>query len=233
MGYSFLCWENAGSPPQVRGKLGRALGMAGFGRITPAGAGKTLTIAALALIGEDHPRRCGENTAHPRCCRCRAGSPPQVRGKRAAAADPGILSGITPAGAGKTRRCAERNVRQGDHPRRCGENGDFCFCRKLYVGSPPQVRGKPDSETAKTEMSGITPAGAGKTVRNTDGRAKKRDHPRRCGENDGVPANFDDEAGSPPQVRGKQSRHQTSRPLSRITPAGAGKTRRLRRAYTR
>ena len=31
----------AGSPPQVRGKLGRALGMAGFGRITPAGAGKT------------------------------------------------------------------------------------------------------------------------------------------------------------------------------------------------
>ena len=166
MGYSFLCWENAGSPPQVRGKLGRALGMAGFGRITPAGAGKTLTIAALALIGEDHPRRCGENTAHPRCCRCRAGSPPQVRGKRAAAADPGILSGITPAGAGKTRRCAERNVRQGDHPRRCGENGDFCFCRKLYVGSPPQVRGQPDSETAKPEMSGITPAGAGKTILN-------------------------------------------------------------------
>ena len=30
-----------GSPPRMRGKLGRALGMAGFGRITPAYAGKT------------------------------------------------------------------------------------------------------------------------------------------------------------------------------------------------
>ena len=34
--------EQIGSPPRMRGKLGRALGMAGFGRITPADAGKTL-----------------------------------------------------------------------------------------------------------------------------------------------------------------------------------------------
>ncbi len=45
----------------MRGKLGRALGMAGFGRITPAGAGKTLEFEISKPTFEDHPRRCGEN----------------------------------------------------------------------------------------------------------------------------------------------------------------------------
>ena len=70
----------------------------------------------------------------------------------------------------------------------------------------------------------ITPAGAGKTGRVFPPCAYPADHPRRCGENDGVPANFDDEAGSPPQVRGKPAVVSPKKIARRITPAGAGKT---------
>ena len=53
---------------------------------------------------------------------------------------------------------------------------------------------------------------------------ESQDHPRRCGENN-VPAGFLYSAvGSPPQVRGKRRRHQSSRVSPGITPAGAGKT---------
>ena len=114
-----------------------------------------------------------------------------------------------------------------DHPRRCGENGDFCLCRKLYVGSPPQVRGKPDTPADETEQDRITPAGAGKTVCLTAPKRTKRDHPRRCGENTSAASQVHRQSGSPPQVRGKQERAVGIVQQSRITPAGAGKTSQL------
>ena len=74
------------------------------------------------------------------------------------------------------------------------------------------------------EDARITPAGAGKTLRKTCNAVAYKDHPRRCGENlhDVESANYDE--GSPPQVRGKPARIEAAEPLSRITPAGAGKT---------
>ena len=91
-----------GSPPQVRGKHSpKSEQRAPFG-ITPAGAGKTLTVDSKVFFYNDHPRRCGENLECVSCFYCIKGSPPQVRGK---------LSATAPFGA---------HVR--DHPRRCGEN---------------------------------------------------------------------------------------------------------------
>ena len=52
---------SVGSPPQVRGKQWRNKKMTSIERITPAGAGKTLTNICLGCIIRDHPRRCGEN----------------------------------------------------------------------------------------------------------------------------------------------------------------------------
>ena len=91
----------------------------------------------------DHPRRCGEN--------------------RAAAADPGILSGITPAGAGKTVDRGEYVSSVEDHPRRCGENFAAFPSAARTSGSPPQVRGKLDRRITVGGLARITPAGAGKT----------------------------------------------------------------------
>ena len=88
------CGENAvpqpvytikpGSPPQVRGKR--------------------LHCVPDVLRDADHPRRCGENgIRQPRLGGC-GGSPPQVRGKLECEYYDTHTPGITPAGAGKTRR---------------------------------------------------------------------------------------------------------------------------------
>ncbi len=114
--------ENVGSPPQVRGKRRHCLPYLVKYRITPAGAGKTLTTSRSYSMLWDHPRRCGENAGETDEDHAAAGSPPQVRGKPSSSASFSPSSRITPAGAGKTikRYFAIRNDR--DHPRRCGEN---------------------------------------------------------------------------------------------------------------
>ena len=74
-----LTW---GSPPQVRGKQERAVGIVQQSRITPAGAGKTPSLDRSNRKQQDHPRRCGENSPMKKSVHMRGGSPPQVRGKQ-------------------------------------------------------------------------------------------------------------------------------------------------------
>ena len=117
---------------------------------------------------------------------------------------------ITPAGAGKTRLKSIRLNRNGDHPRRCGENRNHA---------------------RYTQRAGrITPAGAGKTCCPHQLSGSPWDHPRRCGENANFPLIQPGKKGSPPQVRGKPFPVSLSVQSARITPAGAGKTR-TKRTY--
>ena len=85
------CGENAteyclrndydGSPPRVRGKLYETFqGLSGR-RITPAGAGKTLSLCGKTSPEQDHPRGCGENSLVCIYKQGVVGSPPRVRGK--------------------------------------------------------------------------------------------------------------------------------------------------------
>ena len=140
--YPFDAPVLAGSPPQVRGKpIAKQLRHRRVG-ITPAGAGKTHQVLSLVLAQRDHPRRCGENFRTPKMyCNC-SGSPPQVRGKPLEIVLYLAHAGITPAGAGKTVLKLINYHTQKDHPRRCGENSLYRFLSELYLGSPPQVRGK-------------------------------------------------------------------------------------------
>ena len=74
----------------------------------------------------------------------------------------------------------------------------------MSPGSPPRMRGKPQTDRYVFRRQGITPAGAGKTSPQFAPQGRTQ--------------------GSPPQVRGK---HLGGAPYSkspRITPAGAGKT---------
>ena len=116
-------FENgAGSPPQVRGKRRGNRSQKRRTGITPAGAGKTTKTDAKSLAGQDHPRRCGENSS-PCSKRLQAsGSPPQVRGKPSIASALRVRGRITPAGAGKTDTHRPDRAVKRDHPRRCGEN---------------------------------------------------------------------------------------------------------------
>ena len=152
-------------------------------RITPAGAGKTKDYQNNQDKCQDHPRRCGENFVASTSITCDAGSPPQVRGKPSYNCEEHEVTGITPAGAGKTVRFLHTVFALKDHPRRCGENAARMLLRLLMKGSPPQVRGKLAWSIPSATSSRITPAGAGKTVILYLGAIQRQDHPRRCGEN--------------------------------------------------
>ena len=139
-----------------------------------------------------------------------SGSPPQVRGKRKFFVCAFRIKRITPAGAGKTSR------RDSVHT--------------LYKGSPPQVRGKLIHIPPSSQGKRITPAGAGKTKIKIATEINVGDHPRRCGENSSKPDCRSRALGSPPQVRGKRRTNSSEVKETRITPAGAGKTRPQRQA---
>ena len=132
---------------------------------------------------------------------------------------------ITPAGAGKTAASVCRAFCFQDHPRRCGENPQASTYPRRREGSPPQVRGKLPGYARESPPQGITPAGAGKTVVKFHDCLSERDHPRRCGENPILSGTRTFRSGSPPQVRGKPAFKTCPHWQSRITPAGAGKTR--------
>ena len=148
----------------MRGKPEQAFMLFVTVRITPADAGKTRLCGSLSARPEDHPRRCGENSACTGFCTVLGGSPPQVRGKHAAQKARFLTLRITPAGAGKTVHHHAPAERGEDHPRRCGENKPLDKAAQRDSGSPPQVRGKPPSPSPSLEPIGITPAGAGKTA---------------------------------------------------------------------
>ena len=194
----------AKSPPQVRGKRGTKPTMTKDQRITPAGAGKTRQAQPSCLPRRDHPRRCGENVA--------------------ALISILLLVRITPAGAGKTKCKLSQRAFRKDHPRRCGENSILLKLHVAAEGSPPQVRGKLRARCRLHDINRITPAGAGKTLKQKRQYAVNEDHPRRCGENRLSQQLRYVYKGSPPQVRGKHPAKRIYQYPHRITPAGAGKT---------
>ena len=154
-----------GSPPQVRGKLSPSPYTVAVSRITPAGAGKTIQLAENPGAVEDHPRRCGENRLFCGLFALKLGSPPQVRGKLCRLCGAKTARRITPAGAGKTDEGQAGHNGAEDHPRRCGENSPTQRAMELGLGSPPQVRGKLGGREHSGFKRGITPAGAGKTLK--------------------------------------------------------------------
>ena len=101
------------------------------------------------------------------------------------------------------------------------------------LGSPPQVRGKHLRTKFPREADGITPAGAGKTRPQQRVQCPRRDHPRRCGENLPITGWTSRTRGSPPQVRGKHVKNIYDEVVTRITPAGAGKTGHIHRIRLR
>ena len=70
------------------------------------------------------------------------GSPPRVREKLSAVTEIPLISGITPACAGKTLALSCVRLPTRDHPRVCGKNEDPLTGLPFEVGSPPRVREK-------------------------------------------------------------------------------------------
>ena len=93
-----------GSPPRMRGKLNHGSNRKYPKRITPADAGKTLSMNQTRSFPPDHPRGCGENRKNRKNLQEKLGSPPRMRGKHKEGLIFVSRDRITPADAGKTRR---------------------------------------------------------------------------------------------------------------------------------
>ena len=150
-----------------------------------------------------------------------------MRGKLFVFDNVGKNVGITPADAGKTSIRALRNSRLRDHPRGCGENQKLPKQQVMLSGSPPRMRGKLFLNFCRNLDSGITPADAGKTKSRTILSAVAEDHPRGCGENTESMEEIAVSLGSPPRMRGKQWADAVNGAAERITPADAGKTKKI------
>ena len=152
-----------GSPPRMRGKGCYMQELSGETGITPAYAGKSRSRRTTVRPLRDHPRVCGEKLGFAWVGPGRAGSPPRMRGKGQSAAEIVVKAGITPAYAGKSVERNVKNLLNWDHPRVCGEKSYVpCFCRR-HPGSPPRMRGKEVFIMPYGDISGITPAYAGKS----------------------------------------------------------------------
>ena len=181
--FAFLVFcPNIGSPPHVRGKEGKEYLQETESRITPACAGKSVRTCTLLFSPWDHPRMCGEKLTRKSAINCGSGSPPHVRGKDANKVLWMEKFRITPACAGKSHRRSNLHVQQGDHPRMCGEKSLLPSSPSQRMGSPPHVRGKAVKLAQYFDVTGITPACAGKSPSFRMISNKNGDHPRMCGE---------------------------------------------------
>ena len=126
----------------MRGKVGSLLFCFYVCRITPAYAGKRITVVIFGYDDEDHPRVCGEKNGWRLGWAERVGSPPRMRGKGLRTVSKSLPRGITPAYAGKSAGAGGMCPRAGDHPRVCGEKTGAIAVSSGANGSPPRMRGK-------------------------------------------------------------------------------------------
>ena len=155
------------------------------------------------------------------------GSPPRMRGKVMRKEILRIIHGITPAYAGKREGPKNAQSKVGDHPRVCGEKCIPLTRGHGRQGSPPRMRGKVQLGEIDLQDIWITPAYAGKSGPCPDRVPPAGDHPRVCGEKSQSTSASPRALGSPPRMRGKGTKRCSSRRGGRITPAYAGKSKRI------
>ena len=154
-------------------------------------------------------------------------SPPRVRGKVCESQGARHDGGSIPACAGKSHPERRGADQCGDHPRVCGEKCLDGIAHGMIAGSPPRMRGKAHALPPWRLSPGITPAYAGKSCSSTGRAGGRGDHPRVCGEKFWFTFVVNYSQGSPPRMRGKVSHLSIGAHLKGITPAYAGKSRRL------
>ncbi len=131
---------------------------------------------------------------------------------------------IIPAHAGQTEHHTARQSRRSDHPRACGANSLSLMRARATSGSSPRMRGKHVANKPLEIQFRIIPAHAGQTTAPWALELPTADHPRACGANLLIAADWADGHGSSPRMRGKHFMDDEDRHKIRIIPAHAGQT---------
>ena len=151
------------------------------GRITPAYAGKTRYLHIIRLLYQDHPRVCGKDTFSASISVNLKGSPPRMRERLTQRHFDVCCVRITPAYAGKTPVASDGEWIFRDHPRVCGKDQLSYVYNGRKEGSPPRMRERLVLADDWGYFCRITPAYAGKTIKEDHDIVIKQDHPRVCG----------------------------------------------------
>ena len=191
-------------------------------RIIPARAGSSHGRGEGVSVTWDHPRACGEQRPDGIHITLRPGSSPRVRGADVGQVGVGDQYRIIPARAGSSGCGTSPLLCPGDHPRACGEQVMPRRVRMPLPGSSPRVRGAGKSAHGLGDGRGIIPARAGSSSTRRRAATPSRDHPRACGEQDGVIKAGDTATGSSPRVRGADRRRRRPHRCIGIIPARAG-----------
>ena len=193
-----------GSPPHARGRPAKKAGSSFERRITPACAGKTVSLPQALGLGRDHPRMRGEDTSLKPVVSKKFGSPPHARGRHGTPLTDTAKAGITPACAGKTVSCSRVGALCRDHPRMRGEDSWRSSRPTSPSGSPPHARGRLHAGPVDEKPERITPACAGKTHSSPILISRLHlDHPRMRGEDAIYYVDPITVGGSPPHARGR------------------------------
>ena len=169
-------------PPRMRGAVPPDRHGEGPHGVIPARAGSRAPSPRTAPSPRDHPRACGEQADSLEPAVLELGSSPRVRGAVLASSRTRQRSGIIPARAGSRLMFSSGNLRNGDHPRACGEQFDRMPCEIPTAGSSPRVRGAAETQATRLGGEGIIPARAGSSLTKQCKVSATRDHPRACGE---------------------------------------------------
>ena len=217
--------RDPGSSPLTRGKLGQRDLIDPEAGLIPAHAGKTACVSRCFRTLRAHPRSRGENIGGDLLMEAGEGSSPLTRGKQRRWPGRFGVLGLIPAHAGKTAPRYPPWDPTGAHPRSRGENSARATSCSTMMGSSPLTRGKRRFGIRGGGAGGLIPAHAGKTCRAGTTLVWNQAHPRSHGENVGGPFAVFGVPGSSPLTRGKPPIFRGTRPVGRLIPAHAGKTR--------
>ena len=146
--------------------------------LIPAGAGRTATSAYSWAWFRAHPRWRGADMSDLSQPAGVVGSSPLARGGRCLRRQPGLQFGLIPAGAGRTATARTGGSLHGAHPRWRGADVSTALPVIKRVGSSPLARGGPRLRPVCRMVSGLIPAGAGRTGHFAPAASAARAHPR-------------------------------------------------------
>ena len=224
-----VCATPLGSSPRLRGTPFGEAGHDQFAGIIPALAGNTRQKPPRLLLARDHPRACGEHQIITPVVIHLVGSSPRLRGTPSHERHFARHAGIIPALAGNTHRRWGYGETQRDHPRACGEHGKMASIQQGSSGSSPRLRGTPSDLFMSASLIGIIPALAGNTIACLSVIARRRDHPRACGEHLSDFPLLSLVLGSSPRLRGTLSPTTRISNVARDHPRACGEHAFLRR----
>ncbi len=174
--------HGTGPSPRARGAAGRPRYRRTPPGTIPAGAGSSRSRSGTPPGRGDHPRGRGEQVAPGFRALVQQGPSPRARGAGAAHLVGQGHVGTIPAGAGSRCKRSCLHTRLRDHPRGRGEQRDVADELEGGEGPSPRARGAGLGLHQFGGRGGTIPAGAGSRSWPAFSWRRRRDHPRRRGE---------------------------------------------------